>query len=176
VEADGFLLFATQMAPVHKLIIVIASLIGFVMVGGGLFYAGAGGGRGSMYGHGIGMGASMVLAGVALLNITPFLTMSMLSLFGESNTPSPLSVIQGDPQAVWVKSIFNVLIVIGWIFVVWGLTSLGIAGSRRERGLGAGISRIVAGTFLSNPYLAAMFIGASFGISDVVTVVIPPPP
>lgn len=176
VEADGLLLFATQMAPIHRLIIIVSSLMGFVMVGSGIFYAGTGGGRGAMQGHGVGMGLSMTLAGVALLNITPFLSMSMMSLLGESNAPSPLAVIQGDPQSVWVKSVFNILIVAGWIFVVWGLSSLGIAGSRRERGLGAGISRIVAGTFLANPYLAAMFIGASFGISDVVTVVIPPPP
>lgn len=175
-EADGFLLFATQMAPVHKLIIVLSMLIGYVMVGTGVYYMGTGGGKGSMHGHGLGMGGSLILAGVAMLNLSPFISLSMGSLFGVNDVPSPLATIQGDVQAVWVKSIFNVLMVIGWIFVLWGLSSLGIAGSRRERGLGAGIARIVAGTFLANPYLAALFIGATFGISDVVTVVIPPPP
>jgi len=181
---DSLLLFANQMPAVQRATLVIAYLIGFITAGSGVFYMAFGGGRNSQHGHGLGYGLSMVVGGVAIMNLAPFMTAIGLSVigapvmgnsFGEGGVLG-MGQIGGSGDAAWVGAIFNILIAIGWIFSLWGLMNLSHAGSRRQKGMGAGIGRILAGVLLANPYITAGILGATFGVSDVVTILVPPPP
>lgn len=175
---DSLLLFANQMPEVQLAVLVIAYLVGFVTAGAGVFYAATGGGRGSMHGHGLGYGVSMMLGGVAIMNLAPVMSAFALTLYGAPvlGDDSPLSRISGEGMEAWVRAIFQILIVIGWIFSLMGIQNLAHAGSRRQKGMLAGLSRIVAGVLLANPYVVAAMLGATFGISDVVQIIVPPPP
>jgi hypothetical protein len=179
---DSLLLFANQMPAVQRATLVVAYLIGFVTAAAGVFYMAFGGGRNSQYGHGLGYGFSMVLGGVAIMNLAPLMTAVGLSVLGapvmgaEGDGILGMGQIGGSGDAAWVGAIFNILIAIGWIFSLWGLINLSHAGSRRQKGMGAGISRIFAGVLLANPYVTAQILGATFGVQDVVTILVPPPP
>lgn len=179
---DSLIGFANQMPAVQMATMVIAYLIGFVTAASGVFYMAFGGGRNSQYGHGMGYGLSMTIGGVAIMNVAPFIAAFSQTLLGAdplgwewSPNITQLGSVSGSGQAAWMASLVFILVAIGWIFSVWGLVNLSHAGSRREKGMAAGISRIIAGVILANPVVSAYILGATLGIEDVVVQIIPPP-
>lgn len=179
---DSLLLFANQMPDIQVATLVLAYLIGFVTAGAGVFYMAFGGGRNSQYGHGLGYGMSMLIGGVVIMNIAPFMTAVGLSILGapvmgaEGDSIVAMGTIGGSGVEAWIGAVFNILIAIGWIFCLWGLMNLSHAGSRRQKGMGAGIARVIAGVLLANPYVTAWILGGTFGAQDVVNIIVPPPP
>lgn len=178
-ESNSLLVFGNQMPAVHYAVLMVCYLLGFIMAGVGLYQLATGGEQGMRrYSHGLGLGVSALLIGALMMNL-PVTLGAFTGTFFTGDAPLDPSILSrsgasaADPIGVWVKAIFNVLIVLGWIVAVWGLMNLGIAGSRREKGLSAGISRLCAAVILTNPYAFFDMLGASFGVLDTVQLVIP---
>lgn len=169
----------STLGPLLSLILFAGSLIGVIMAGVGLFQmATAGQNRGQMS-HGIGMGFTLLVCGSVLSASTgsgAFVQLLMNSFYGGGAQPEMvLSQVstQAQPAKAWVLVLFNFLVVLGWVSVIRGMMILGIAGSRREKGLGSGVIHVVAGMFMTNPVAFAQMLGYTFGRQDVVVVLLP---
>ncbi len=170
----------TTLGPVLELVFALASLIGVVMAGVGLKQLATAGANRGQYSHGAGMGATLVLCGSLLTSLSgsgALVQLMMGSFYGGGVSPEmAISTIPGggaSPAHDWVRVLLNLLVVAGWIAVVRGLMVLGIAGSRREKGFGAGVTFIVTGMLLTNPVAFARMIGFTIGRQDIVQILIP---
>lgn len=170
----------TTLYPVLQLVFAIAGVIGFVMAGAGVYQIATSGQNRGHQSHGIGMGGTLLICGSLLTALTgtgSIVHLMMGSIYGGS--ASPEQVISSIPQTAnqaqaWVAVVLNILVVLGWIAVVRGLMILGIAGSRREKGLGAGVTHLIAGMLLTNPAAFAQMVGWTIGQQDVVQILLPP--
>jgi hypothetical protein len=178
--SNSILVFADQMPGVFDATIMVANLVGFIMAGIGILKIGTkAGDRNQYWSHGMGMGFTLLLTGALMLNMSASIGVLTASFFGMGTTPMDPGVLGtgggGNPIHVWTNALFNILIVIGWIMGVWGLVNLGIAGSRREKGLSAGISRLVVAVMLTNPHAFFSLVGGTFAIEEQVSIFVPTP-
>lgn len=176
---DAILTLGEQLPDVLRLVMLVFYLIGFIMAGSGVYQlATAGQARGAAS-HGIGYGIGMTIAGAVLLSLSGTVSTIMATFYGGNASPEyVLSGVPGggNPLETWVRVLFNVCVVFGWIASGRGLMILGFAGSRREKGLGAGIAHLIAGVILTNPAAFVSLIGASFGVESTVNLIFPSPP
>lgn len=176
---DPLLTFNNSLQPILNLIFAFAGLIGAVFVGTGLVRVANSGKNRGEHSHGSLLGLTLILTGALLTTVAADGSINHLvmhSILGQSENPeSVISPITGaDPAKNWVRAVFNILVVLGWLAVVRGIMILGMAGSRREKGLGSGITHIVTGMLLSNPVGFAQMIGFTFGQQELVSLFLPP--
>jgi hypothetical protein len=177
-HSNALLTFAGQMPAVQQAVLMIGYLIGFIMAGVGLFTIATGGGsnKNPYMSHGVGLGFSALLVGALMLNLWTTVMVLTGSVYGAGTEPlNALSRVENydNPMHTWIAALFDVLIVIGWVVAVWGLVNLGIAGSRREKGLSAGLSRLATAVFLTNPYAFVTLMGGTFGMGQTVRLLLP---
>ena len=170
----------TTLGPVLSLVLALAQLIGVVMAGIGIKQMATAGQNRGQYSHGAGMGFTLLLCGSLLTSVGgtgAFVSVVMASFYGDNVSPemaiATVQATDGSRAILWMKVVFNILIIIGWISVIRGLMILGIAGSKREKGLGAGITHIIAGMLLTNPTAFASMVGYTIGQQEVVQLILP---
>lgn len=175
---DAVLTFGEQLPAVQKLVMYSAYLIGFCMAGTGLYQLATAGQSRGHASHGVGYGISLFLSGSLMLALVGTVATVLTSFFPGTNPEYVLSSVPrgSDTMRAWLTVILNILVILGWIASARGLMMLGNAGSRREKGLGAGVAHLIGGVLLTNPHVFIAMVGASFGASDTVNMILPPPP
>lgn len=175
---DSLLVVGEQLPAIQFAVMIVIYVVGFILCGAGLWsLASAGQSRGGGS-HNTGGAISMFIFGALMLNVLGTVNSAFATLYPGNVSPEyVLSAVPGgnDPIETWIKVLFNILVVFGWIAAGRGLYSLARARSRQEGGYRTGIVFLVAAVFLCNPTQFAYLLGNSFGATNAVSIIIPPP-
>jgi len=175
---DSMLVLSESLPGVQKLVLLVLYLIGFGMVGVGLAQMATAGDNRGHYSHGAGLGFTLILTGSLLTALLGTARMLMATFYNGGNVSPEVvlaSVSGANGTNAWVKVIFNILIILGWISLGRGLLILGIAGSRRDKGLASGLVHVITGALLTNPVAFAQMAGVTLGQLQTVNLFLPQP-
>jgi hypothetical protein len=165
--------FSSNLPGFQSLLIMLAYLIGFAMLGAGLWLWATNDGRGGNAWSGFGI-AGLILAGAFLLAFLESVQILSNSLFDAGNPRQVLAEVPVDRQhpgnMIWMVAI-NLLAIIGWYGVLRGFYAMGMLGNAaRQETWGRVCVWFIGGTCLINGPIFVAMLARTVGADAVLTV------